>query len=610
MTAGGGAAEFPAVLFVAGPQAAAPGVEAGRTHAIWRALCQCAETWRLNLWAGVDMASTPRLRFAATAQAEAVVRGLLAESRAKIVVLAAGAGLNPAIFPSGVRVVGIADAEGLVPSAATEIWAPDGSGATPGRGRKLHAIADHVEPSETEAGRGDPIAALTSVAAAIGMALPDDPAAIGALVARNLSLRTMLARSTFNTRLRLLHCQYDVQGVAPDGCLSGNVRRADGIDEGLVNAWVQTATPAPGMAGRLRATAALAPAVNPADVVVDLAAWGWPLAPMAGDEALEYEQAGIAGLAVAPDGRSAEAVYWGVDSETEIQFGKKRQSPGPVATDAEGTSIFRAASAWPLDRNTLTVLPPEGFGPRFSNFRIFEEEYRPTSAKFGAMRNSLKGQSAWLIGNGPSVRVEDLDRLADAGVTCFCFNRFHLAHGSTRLRAQFTVTGDLQMIEDFGQQIVDESGGTVFVADQSAPRLIGDYVWLRQISVFPSLFSFDPDLIVTPGGSSVYVAMQIGYFLGIRRWYLYGNDFSFQSVQPTHGAGAFRSASGDGNHFIANYRSGQPWCPPAIENILPSFFGARMLMESEGGYIRNATHGGHMHVFERMAFDDALNESR
>ena len=166
------------------------------------------------------------------------------------------------------------------------------------------------------------------------------------------------------------------------------------------------------------------------------------------------------------------------------------------------------------------------------------------------------------------------------------------------------------MIEDFGQQIVDESGGTVFVSDEQPPALLGDYVWLRQISVFPSLFSPNAAHAVTPGGSSVYVAMQVGYYLGIRKWYIYGADFSFRFAPPRMGSSAFRTAEGDGNHFIANYRSGRPWCPPAIENILPSFYAARLIFEAEGGFIRNVTRGGDLNVFERMDFDAALEQEQ
>ncbi len=545
-------ADFPTIVLVAGPDAASPGPAADRCDALWRHLCQSAEAWRLNLWTGGSWSA--RSRFAQVGQADDALRALIAESGAKAVLPVAGATIDAAALPRGVRLIGEAD---LPPP-------------------------------------------------------PADHAATGALVARNLGLSVVIARATFNPHLRLLHCQYEVRGSVPPGSLSGAIRRTDGSDAGLVNAWVQNVNPPAGKDGWLRATAVLGDNVDPADVVIDLHLWGWPIARFTGNEAIETEVAGLAGLRLSPDGGSAEATYWSVEQGTDIQFGRKRMGPAPLVTDARGMAAYRAATPYPLDRETLTVLPPEGqgVGQRFTQFRLFDTPLRPTSARLGAMRDSLAGRTAWLIGNGPSVRTQDLDALADAGALCFAFNRFHLAHDVTRLRPQFTVTGDSQMIEDFGQTIVDQSGGTVFVADAAAPALVGDYVWIRQMSVFPSLFSFDADLLVTPGGSSVYVAMQIAWFLGIRRFYLYGSDFTFRFTPPAQGTDAFRSATGEGNHFIANYRAGAAWCPPAIENILSSFMGARAIMAAEGGFIRNATHGGEMHVFDRIDFEEALENSR
>jgi hypothetical protein len=132
---------------------------------------------------------------------------------------------------------------------------------------------------------------------------------------------------------------------------------------------------------------------------------------------------------------------------------------------------------------------------------------------------------------------------------------------------------------------------------------------VRQVAGFPSLFSKDASRRVSPGGSSLFVAMQIAYYLGIRNFYVYGADFSFRFT-PVPGATGFRTASGDGNHFIKNYRSGRPWCPPALQNILSSFLSARMLMEADGGFIKNATRGGELDVFERMDFDEAVQDTR
>jgi hypothetical protein len=267
--------------------------------------------------------------------------------------------------------------------------------------------------------------------------------------------------------------------------------------------------------------------------------------------------------------------------------------------------VLTARGQWPFDRETLTVLPKNGIGQRFRQFSSVAPNRMPSSAKLEGLRNSFAGKTAWLIGNGPSVSLPDLEKLQ--GALTFCFNRFYLAYPDLAFRPTFTVTGDEQMIEDFGQEIVDNAGGTVFVANFRPPDLTGDYCWVRQVSGFPSLFSKDASRRVAPGGSSLYAAMQIGYFLGIRNFYIYGADFKFTFNPVVGSSAAFRSASGDGNHFIQNYRSGRPWCPPAIQNILSSFLAARALMESEGGFIRNATRGGELEVFERQDFDTAVS---
>ena len=165
------------------------------------------------------------------------------------------------------------------------------------------------------------------------------------------------------------------------------------------------------------------------------------------------------------------------------------------------------------------------------------------------------------------------------------------------------------MIEDFGQEIVDVSGGQVFVAHDEEPPLVGDYIWLRQMAIFPPLISREPARAVTPGGSSLFVAMQLAAFMGIRKLYLYGADFHFNFERNLRARDTYRAVSGDGNHFIKNYRSGKAWCPPSFRNIATGFLAARIMMESEGGFIRNATRGGAMEIFPREDFESALATS-
>jgi hypothetical protein len=279
-------------------------------------------------------------------------------------------------------------------------------------------------------------------------------------------------------------------------------------------------------------------------------------------------------------------------------------SPAPAAQET-GPVAEVAISAGRFEREVarVEVATAAGQGQSFAHAAAWLAA-GPTSRRLREWKDRHAGEVAWIIGNGPSVSTADLDRLA--GRLVICFNRFHLAHEATKLRATYTFSGDAQMIEDFGQRIVDESGGIVFLAHPSAPDLVGDYIWLRQAQVFPPLFSKRPDQVVSPGGSTPYVAMQVAYYMGVRKFYFYGADFTFRFTGARPGADLFRRATGEGNHFIANYRSGRPWCPPSLLDIGASFLTARLVMEQEGGFIRNVTRGGALEIFPREDFESAL----
>lgn len=362
---------------------------------------------------------------------------------------------------------------------------------------------------------------------------------------------------------------------------------------------------------RVEVVAVLPPDVDPPDVLVRMHAYGALILEESGRNwDVVEEQANLIALTPEHESRRLSGLGWIVRGGTP-DIGLEANSGGQavVADIVETAPLDKSAldflrftlpydPAWGEKR--LSIRSGPGEGPSLTHLPQLWRRYEPSSRRLAAFRNIHAGGVAWLIGNGPSVRLEDLDRLR--GEITFGFNRFHLAHGMTGLRPTYTVTGDRQMIEDFGQDIVDLSGGTVFTADGEPPQLVGDFIWLRQISFYPPLFSFDPASFVSPGGSSLFVAMQVAYFMGIRKFYIYGADFRF-TYERSASADKFRAAAGDNNHFIPNYRSNRPWCPPSFRDICPAFLAARVLMESEGGWIRNVTRGGLLEIFERADFD-------
>lgn len=311
------------------------------------------------------------------------------------------------------------------------------------------------------------------------------------------------------------------------------------------------------------------------------------------------ERAGLAALTPA-EGRF-ELLAWSLDEAPALR-------PAPVGREdlprpPGALRLLRARIDLPPETPVLAVEPGRGSGQVLHGPSVWTRPRPPSSARLRDLAGRHGGETAWIIGNGPSVRHGDLDALE--GRLTFCFNRFHLAHATTRLRPRYTVTGDRQMIEDFGEEIVARSGGTVFLADAAPPAIVGDYIWVRHLPVFPPLFSLRPEIGVSPGGSSLLVALQLAYMMGVRRFMLYGTDFSYRFV-PTNDPDPFRSAAGEGNHFIPDYRSGQAWCPPALRDITAGFLAARCVIEAGGGMIRNASRGGLLEIFDRLPFETAL----
>ena len=219
--------------------------------------------------------------------------------------------------------------------------------------------------------------------------------------------------------------------------------------------------------------------------------------------------------------------------------------------------------------------------------------------KVRAYRDLYKGRRAFVIGNGPSVRLEDLERLQNE--VTFCCNRFHLAYPLIEFRPSHTVIVDSLMLENFGSEIAANCDSDLMVGSAYLPRnLKEDFTWIRLRNRAPFQFNFDLTGPVAPGGSVIVVALQAAFYMGIREIYLYGVDHDFSFLRQTVESDL---VSGEGNHFIPNYRSGKPWHPPDVEEIETALATCRRFYEAQSGRILNTTRAEELTVFERASFD-------
>lgn len=226
-----------------------------------------------------------------------------------------------------------------------------------------------------------------------------------------------------------------------------------------------------------------------------------------------------------------------------------------------------------------------------------------------------EGEEAFILGNGPSVRYEDLDRLK--GKLVFVANRFHKAYENTSMRGTYTASADILMIEEFGQEIARGSQTPYFVQARGAKHVymnseydIIEYgIIPRPVGPFPQVaFSEDLTKGLGNGASIVYDLIQLAVWMGVKRIYLYGIDHSFNlPANYTGKEGTTVKDTGENNHFIKDYRKGSGvWYSPATEVINKGFEVARMYCDSHGVEIYNITRGGYLEAFLRRDFDDVI----
>lgn len=302
-----------------------------------------------------------------------------------------------------------------------------------------------------------------------------------------------------------------------------------------------------------------------------------------------------------------------VEVDTGIgRFAASRTSPAILPEIGVRALQFRVPR--PRDKSpfTIRILQTDRIGgsrPLVQRPCSFSNVLQPVppNAPIEGLRNLHRGRRGWIVGNGPSVRLEDLARIP-AGDIVFCFNRFYLSYGDHPLREDYVVSADTLMIEDFGQEMIDIAAGRPLFAIGlvKVKHLTGDFVYLPPGNNYLPLFSNELARSVSIGGSSVFVALQVALHMGLRDLVLYGLDYSFSMNLRRDPRYPFPVSMNDNNHFIRAYRSAKPWVPPNWRDISAGFLSARIACEVAGVRIRNATRGGLLETFERANVDTLL----
>lgn len=221
------------------------------------------------------------------------------------------------------------------------------------------------------------------------------------------------------------------------------------------------------------------------------------------------------------------------------------------------------------------------------------------------LRGRHRGRRAVIIGNGPSLKVEDLTRLQ--GEITFAANKIFLAFDRTPWRPTYYNVEDPLVIQQNYEKINSLGGFPKLLARHANGYWVQDeWTILYDLMVLPEdrfpEFSPSPHQGLNCGFSVCISSLQWAWFMGITEIYLIGVDFSF-TVPKADPAGMIRS-EGEVNHFLPGYRApGEKWQIPNLDLQERAFAQARDWLAARGVKVFNATRGGKLEVFPRVDFD-------
>lgn len=230
------------------------------------------------------------------------------------------------------------------------------------------------------------------------------------------------------------------------------------------------------------------------------------------------------------------------------------------------------------DKSDIFVLPQlqhEGIRQIHERLRVFKDRYA--------------GKRCFIIGNGPSLRMEDLDKLEENREICFGLNVIHKAYGKTKWRPDFVCMKDPLVIAQNYLSIKENNSCPLFVNDM---KLFyhwdtGENEYLLHDVQDRMYFSDDIVTGCSCGASVSYTAIQIASYMGFSKIYLLGMDCSNWR-----------------EHFNGDYwKEEEAFRDPDEMKIFKSYQIAEEYSRAHGFRIFNATRGGCLEVFERVDLD-------
>ena len=232
-----------------------------------------------------------------------------------------------------------------------------------------------------------------------------------------------------------------------------------------------------------------------------------------------------------------------------------------------------------------------------------------SSEEISSFHDLYKGGRCFIVGNGPSLTTNDLEKLKKE--ITFSSNRVFNILDKTSWRPTFYCVQDYKLICKSIEEIRRVNVNKKIVAmvannGWQYPAIHGaDYINLHLEEFYPNFPKFSENILegIYEGYTVTYACIQLAVYMGFKEIYLIGVDHHYSSEMKADGSIILHEGVKD--HFDESDKTDNY---PQLDKSTLAYFAARKYADEHNIIIYNATRGGSLEVFERVNFDDLFDK--
>ncbi len=246
---------------------------------------------------------------------------------------------------------------------------------------------------------------------------------------------------------------------------------------------------------------------------------------------------------------------------------------------------------------------------RMQNWESRHFELTRYGRSLAKLEGSHKGERCFVIGNGPSLKAADLQRLHDHHMLSFGSNRVFKIFNQTDWRPDFFASEDIIILKDIQREIEKIPAQKKFIPVhlkwyEDVNIKNADYFYMDYQSTLTESYGMSLDIAhgIRCHSTVTTTCLQIAIYMGFSEIYLLGVDHNFAKMIDKNGNVVTDSSIK--NHFTEDYDKDIIDQGFQIDSATEAYLNVERLSRKLGTFrVYNATRGGKLEVFQRVDFD-------